>query len=410
VKKFLICIVLVGLIFPQNRNQGNLNRNIDQFRMTSFTRPLESGSVEIMSFVVIPNRSLQFIKEKNKFIAEYDANIFVTTDDEDVQVATGSFSDKIISNKFSETTSKVKSTVLNTSFIVPLGDYNISINVKDLDTKLSSKQNNKVELKQFSNDSQVYDPIFIKEAKGEWGFESNKFPIDANQIVVKNNEIQFYQSAVINAGVYEMVINILSGKEVQWSKTINSSSESRVISHLITVSTKDINRKDLKVQVSVNQKNSTKSRSLGFRFRNSFMPDSITNIDLALSQMNYILTSDERKELKKLKQSDKENFFKKAWARRDPKPDTKVNELMDEYYGRVSFTEENFSRGTSGGWRSDMGMIFILFGKPDDIQRYTSMQNNYSYETWYYFSIGQEFAFVDDYGFGDYRLRYPFVY
>ena len=409
-KKFLICIVLVGLIFPQNRNQGNLNRNIDQFRMTSFTRPLESGSVEIMSFVVIPNRSLQFIKEKNKFIAEYDANIFVTTDDEDVQVATGSFSDKIISNKFSETTSKVKSTVLNTSFIVPLGDYNVSINVKDLDTKLSSKQNNKVELKQFSNDSQVYDPIFIKEAKGEWGFESNKFPIDANQIVVKNNEIQFYQYAVINAGVYEMIINILSGKEVQWSKTINSSSESRVISHLITVPTKDINRKDLKVQVSVNQKNSTKSRSLGFRFRNSFMPDSITNIDLALSQMNYILTSDERKELKKLKQRDKEKFFKKAWARRDPKPDTKVNELMDEYYGRVLFTEENFSRGTSGGWRSDMGMIFILFGKPDDIQRYTSMQSNYSYETWYYFSIGQEFAFVDDYGFGDYRLRYPFVY
>lgn len=409
-KKLFIYILLVGLIFPQNRNQRNLNRNIDQFRMTSFTRPLESGSVEIMSFVVIPNRSLQFIKEKNKFIAEYDANIFVTTDDEDVQVATGSFSDKIISNRFSETTSKVKSTVLNTSFVVPLGDYNISINVKDLDTKLSSKQNNKVELKQFSNDSQVYDPIFIKEAKGEWGFESNKFPIDANQIVVKNNEIQFYQYAVINAGVYEMVINILSGKEVQWSKTINSSSESRVISHLITVSTKDINRKDLKVQVSVNQKNSTKSRSLGFRFRNSFMPDSITNIDLALSQMNYILTSDERKELKKLKQSDKENFFKKAWARRDPKPDTKVNELMDEYYGRVSFTEENFSRGTSGGWRSDMGMIFILFGKPDDIQRYTSMQSNYSYETWYYFSIGQEFAFVDDYGFGDYRLRYPFVY
>ena len=207
-----------------------------------------------------------------------------------------------------------------------------------------------------------------------------------------------------------MIINILSGKEVQWNKTINSSSESRIVSHLITVPTTDIDKKDLKVQISINQKNSTESKSLGFRFRNSFMPDSITNIDLALSQMNYILTSDERKELKKLKQSDKENFFKKAWARRDPKPDTKINELMDEYYARVAFTEENFSRGTAGGWRSDMGMIFILFGKPNDIQRHTSMQSNYSYETWYYFSIGQEFAFIDDYGFGDYRLRYPFVY
>ena len=67
-KKFLICILLIGLIFPQNRNQRDLNRNIDQFRMTSFTRPLESGLVEIMSFVIIPNRSLQFIKEKNKWL------------------------------------------------------------------------------------------------------------------------------------------------------------------------------------------------------------------------------------------------------------------------------------------------------------------------------------------------------
>ena len=55
-KKFLICILLVGLIFPQNRNQRDLDRNIDQFRMTSFTRPLESGLVEIMSFVVIPKK------------------------------------------------------------------------------------------------------------------------------------------------------------------------------------------------------------------------------------------------------------------------------------------------------------------------------------------------------------------
>ena len=110
-----------------------------------------------------------------------------------------------------------------------------------------------------------------------------------------------------------MIINILSGKEVQWSKTINSSSDSKIVSHLITVPTKDMDRKDLKVQVSINQKDSTESKSLGFRFRNSFMPDSINNIDLALSQMSYILTPDERKELKKLKQSDKENFFKKVF-------------------------------------------------------------------------------------------------
>ncbi|MEC7822400.1 MAG: GWxTD domain-containing protein [Candidatus Neomarinimicrobiota bacterium] len=405
-KKFLIYLLFISAIFSQNRNLG---RNIDQFKISTFTRPLESGLVEVMCFVKIPNYSLQFVKEGRNFIAEYDASLSVT-DKEDIEVATGSFSDKIIVKKFSQTTSRVKSTILSSSFIVPLKDYIVSVNIKDIDTKLTSKKTKKVDLEEFSNTFQVYEPIFLKETEGEWGFSDNEFPIDSSQIIIKENQLKFYQYATISPGEYDMVINVFSGKKLQWTNTINSSSENKVISHLINLPTKDINKVDLKIEITVNQGELSASKSSKFKSRDSFMFGGVGNIDLALSQMVYILTTEERKELKNLKQSEKENFFKKAWARRDPKPETKVNELMDEYYARVQFTEENFSRGTSGGWRSDMGMIFILFGKPDDIQKYSSIQSNYTYETWYYFSIGEEFAFIDDYGFGDYRLRRPFVY
>ena len=405
-KKFLIYLLFISTIFSQNRN---LDRNIDQFKIDTFTRPLESGLIEVMCFVKIPNYSLQFVKEGRSFIAEYDANISVV-DEDDVEVATGSFSDKIVVKKFSETTSRVKSTILSSSFFVPLEDYLVSVNIKDIDTKLTSKKAKKVNLDDFSDTFQVYEPIFLKETDGEWGFSDNEFPIDANQIIIKENQLKFYQYATISPGDYTMVINVFSGKKLQWTDTINSSSDNKVVSHLINLETKDINKVDLKIEVTVNQGELSASKSSKFKSRDSFMFGGIGNIDLALSQMNYILTTEERKELKNLKQSEKENFFKKSWARRDPKPETKINELMDEYYARVQFAEENFSRGSSGGWRSDMGMIFILFGKPDDIQRYSSMQSNYTYETWYYFSIGEEFAFVDDYGFGDYRLRRPFVY
>lgn len=405
-KKFLIYLLFISTIFSQNRN---LDRNIDQFKIDTFTRPIESGLVEVMCFVKIPNYSLQFVKEGRSFIAEYDASISVV-DEDDVEVATGSFSDKIVVKKFSETTSRVKSTILSSSFFVPLEDYLVSVNIKDIDTKLTSKKAKKVNLDDFSDTFQVYEPIFLKETDGEWGFSDNEFPIDANQIIIKENQLKFYQYATISPGDYTMVINVFSGKKLQWTDTINSSSDNKVVSHLINLETKDINKVDLKIEVTVNQGELSASKSSKFKSRDSFMFGGIGNIDLALSQMNYILTTEERKELKNLKQSEKENFFKKSWARRDPKPETKINELMDEYYARVQFAEENFSRGSSGGWRSDMGMIFILFGKPDDIQRYSSMQSNYTYETWYYFSIGEEFAFVDDYGFGDYRLRRPFVY
>ena len=405
-KKFLIYLLFITAIFSQNRN---LDRNIDQFKIDTFTRPLESGLVEVMCFVKIPNYSLQFVKEGRNFIAEYDVNLSVVGQD-DIEVATGSFSDKIIVKKFSETTSRVKSTILSSSFVVPLEDYVVSVNIKDIDTKLTSKKTKKVNLDDFSETFQVYDPIFLKETDGEWGFSDNEFPVDASQIIIKENQLKFYQYATISPGDYTMVINVFSGKKLQWTDTINSSSDTKVISQLINLPTKNINKVDLRIEVTINQGSLSDSKSSKFKSRDSFMFGGVGNIDLALSQMNYILTTQERKELKNLKQNEKEGFFKKAWARRDPKPETKVNELMDEYYARVQFAEENFSRGSSGGWRSDMGMIFILFGKPDDIQRYSSMQSNYVYETWYYFSIGEEFAFVDDYGFGDYRLRRPFVY
>jgi len=145
--------------------------------------------------------------------------------------------------------------------------------------------------------------------------------------------------------------------------------------------------------------------------KNDFMMlSSVKNVSMALEQMNYILTTEERKELRGLKNSQKEKFFKKVWAKRDPDATTKENELMIEYYKRVAFAEQNFSRGTSGGWRSDMGMIYILFGKPDDVSRSMNSQQSYNYQTWYYYQISEEFLFIDDYGFGDYRLRTPFLY
>ncbi len=254
--------------------------------------------------------------------------------------------------KFSETTSRVKSTILSSSFVVPLEDYVVSVNIKDIDTKLTSKKTKKVNLDDFSETFQVYDPIFLKETDGEWGFSDNEFPVDASQIIIKENQLKFYQYATISPGDYTMVINVFSGKKLQWTDTINSSSDTKVISQLINLPTKDINKVDLKIEVTINQGKLSVSKSSKFKSRDSFMFGGIGNIDLALSQMNYILTTQERKELKNLKQNEKEGFFKKAWARRDPKPETKVNELMDEYYARVQFAEENFSRGSSGGWRS----------------------------------------------------------
>ena len=94
--------------------------------------------------------------------------------------------------------------------------------------------------------------------------------------------------------------------------------------------------------------------------------------------MKYILQNDERSKLKKKSKNDKEELFYSLWKERDPTPNTERNELMEEYYERVSYVNEHFD-GWQPGWETDRGMIYILFGPPDEIQRTNSSTTNSSF-------------------------------
>ena len=406
-KNFIsIYLILCSVVFSQS-----FNRNIDQFKTSSFVRPVAKDSIEILSFMEVSNNTLQFLKKDGLFEAQYEANIAILDSEKEKQ-SSQLFSDTITVKKFGDTTSKVKKKIITTAFVLPLESYTVTSSLKDLDIKISGKKDKKIDLEGISSSTffQIYNPIFVKEVKGLWGFDLNKFPTESGRVIPSNDIISFYQYVVLNPGEYNITISIIGDKKVQWEDSTKATANSSVISHLVNIPIKNIDKRDLKVKVVVSQNRNTSSKSFSFKIKNNTLFDGIDNIDVALAQMSYILTSDEKKELKSLKQSEKEKFFRKVWAKRDPVAQTKINELMEEYYTRVVFAEENFSRGTSGGWKSDMGMVYILFGKPDDMVRSMNMQGSYNYETWYYFQIGEEFTFIDEYGFGDYRLRTPFLY
>ncbi len=372
-KKNILIILFATIVGAQG-----INSNINSYKTNVVLRPSENG-VEVITFVEIFNRNLQFLKKDNYFESSYNLNISLISEDGS-KIDEKSFSDTIVVENFSQTVSRVNPIQVITSFEIPLKEFSVNFSLKDLDTKLIGKKQKKFKKKNLpsGNFSKIFEPIFVKNKKGSWEFALDKYPISINNVEVKNNILEFYQYFVLDKGNYFL---------------------------------DNIDTSDLRVKIQVSQDGNVSSKSFPIGFRNDYlMLSSIKNVNAALEQMNYILNTEERKELRELKSSDKEKFFKKVWAKRDPDVTTKENELMIEYYKRVAFAEENFSRGTSGGWRSDMGMIYILFGRPDDISRSMNPQQSYNYETWYYFQINEEFRFVDDFGFGDYRLRTPFIY
>ncbi len=123
--------------------------------------------------------------------------------------------------------------------------------------------------------------------------------------------------------------------------------------------------------------------------------------------LSYIITDGEKKQFGKLTELDaKRKFLYDFWKRRDIDPSTKINEYKEEYMKRVEYVKQTYSASFKKGWKTDRGRVYIVYGPPDDIERYPSSYDAEPYEIWNYNSIqnGVIFIFIDRANQGDYRL------
>ncbi|MBP1654135.1 MAG: hypothetical protein H6Q28_691, partial [Bacteroidetes bacterium] len=138
-----------------------------------------------------------------------------------------------------------------------------------------------------------------------------------------------------------------------------------------------------------------------------YFPVGVTNLDIAIAQVRYIARDNEFDVLEEAQTEDeKQAKLLEFWKRRDPNPNTERNERMEEYYRRADYANKHFQHHREG-WRTDMGMVYMMFGPPSDVSRHPFEIDTKPYEVWRYYDISYDFYFVDDTGFGDYRLITP---
>lgn len=87
-----------------------------------------------------------------------------------------------------------------------------------------------------------------------------------------------------------------------------------------------------------------------------------------LGQIGYIITPQEEKIFKEMPAQDRGEFIEEFWKRRDPTPDTEINEFREQYYTRLAVADRAFQAGIPG-WKTDRGRIYILLGPPTDVIR-----------------------------------------
>ena len=135
----------------------------------------------------------------------------------------------------------------------------------------------------------------------------------------------------------------------------------------------------------------------------------------------YIISPAERTAFLRLETNEeREQFIESFWLRRSSNPDLPDNDFKEEHYRRIAYANEHFASGKPG-WMTDRGRIYIIWGKPDEIDSHPTggtydrpmeegggSTTTYPWETWryrYMEGIGENIIieFVDPSGSGEYH-------
>ena len=169
------------------------------------------------------------------------------------------------------------------------------------------------------------------------------------------------------------------------------------------VSTLEEDQYLLRVTIRDLENDRTASEEIFFQVRWSTLGHVAKDYGEAVDQLRYIATDEEYKKLKAAEGEERRELWLEFWKKRDPTPGTPANEMRTEYYRRIEYSNLNFSV-VSTGWKTDRGRIYIVYGPPDDIERHPMEIGGKPYQIWHYYNTNRRFYFVDEDGYGDYRL------
>ncbi|MCH7613540.1 MAG: GWxTD domain-containing protein [Candidatus Marinimicrobia bacterium] len=410
-KTFLIFLFVIQIGYAQkmrSQHRDLKTSNVEQFHIT--IAPMAGEEIDrilLNTYIMIPSYALQFVKVKGGFQSRFETRI-ILLDEDGHQLYSKSISQTLTAADYLETVSRTNWYYVDHTFSVETKKYKVVCELFDLDTRNSGVKEKSIDLTQYNSDFTLYPPLIMTQYKGTWQGGKKLLPSFNNEINPQQSFISVHISGKVAAEDYSVKLILSDMKDeliAQLDSTFNNSVS--FFTQKLRLPIEEVHGLRVKLDVTLEQNGKTQKQHIELKIKRPGVSSLIRDIHEAIDQMKYILTSDERKQLSKARKNDKEALFYEFWKKRNPSPNTNGNELMDQYYIRVAYANEHFT-SFAPGWKNDMGMIYILFGPPDDIDRTFMSSNRNARQTWHYYRVNRSFTFYDENGFGDYRLTTPY--
>ena len=370
----------------------------------------QEGKTRVDIFIQVPYTEVQFVKAPGGFRASYTITVSVFDEDKEKLLVEKSWREKIETPDFEETTSKSNYNLSLRSFYLIPNKYFIRTAVEDEDSRETYSSENAYTVRDFSDDVSVSDIMLISKQTKKEGNNKILPNISGNITAEKGGMPVFFEMYSKRPQSVDIKFQIEDREEkIVYDTTLYrdiDTGRTQIIQAMENVSL-GLGTYTLKVMLFDSTNKYIGGSEKVFISRWIGVPSSVNNLDEAISQLVYIATPSELVHMREAStQDEKISRYREFWKKKDPTPNTEENEMRNEYYRRVAYANANFSHYIEG-WRSDRGMVFILLGSPNNVDRHPFDLESKPYEVWQYYELNRSFVFVDETGFGDYHLVTP---
>ena len=391
----------------------NLYGGIDfHHSIAAFASPDDSSLSRVDIYIQIKNDRLQFIKLEDGYEANYEVSIIVL-DDDDYQVDGKIIKNTVYADTYESTNSREKFASAHESFTLKPGDYEISISVEDDETAQSKKVDEKIRVPDFDESKISISDIIFADS-----LFTNTAGVQQIDQTISDSRKGFHNTVYAYFEIYNNTAKDTKAKieyELRGSSTrfqYKNDFEINLLNprnaQLIMIPADSLIADEYLLKIKIESRDDAETEK-NFFIRWQGMPVTAKDVDSAIEQLQYIASPEEWKKLQKAPAEKKAEYFQEFWEQHDPTPGTEVNEAMESHYARIDYANRSFSVLQREGWKTDMGMVYVILGAPDEVERNVFPRfSQYPYEVWHYYRYNKYFEFYDPTGFGDYRLVTPF--
>ena len=351
----------------------------------------DNDYLEYNLIIKTQKNNLVYEKINNSFISELTVHIKVLDKNNEI-IFSDAWDEKSIVSYYEDTKS-LDDFSISRVIRIPKDKYRIYISIDDYKNHKHWNLSKTIE-------NPIIEPLsdlvlFSKNKQDYQHIENNSYLSNVDTIWIKyqiNKEKQDTSNLYIDIyPINKTYFNIDTLSNISFSVP-----HSLIFSNEINILPIDISNINFEsIQINFLYSNILKSKNIKLRMRSS------QNYDYAsiIGPMEYILNKDEYFTYDTLDSLYKIKFIKDYW-------DTKYNnDLLDQFVNRVEYSNNNFSLFLEGGWKSDRGKIYIIYGEPMNIT--FDFNQNGEFEIWNY-KNSLQFIFINKYGIFELYNQYGY--